>query len=103
MTLQGVDDGGVEFAHISDDDPCDSEYTDDGNLSWTASLDDVAAEFSNDLNTYLTSGVTDVENNLLGALENQNKLFLPAAGTFLMKDPLFNKRGDLMVSLAYNG
>jgi hypothetical protein len=103
MALQGVDDGGVEFVRVSDNEPCKTEYKDDGNLSWTTSLGDVAAEFSSEINSYLTLGTTNVENTLLGALENQNKLFLPAAGTFLMKDPLFNKRGDLMVSLAYNG
>ena len=51
----------------------------------------------------INSGFQDVENNLVGALSGQHKLFLPAEGAFLMKDPKFNGRGDMIVNLEYNG
>jgi hypothetical protein len=44
--------------------------------------------FENDL--------VEVEDDLANDLENQHKLFLPAVGIFLMKDAIFNARGDFI-------
>ncbi|PKX90087.1 uncharacterized protein P174DRAFT_506908 [Aspergillus novofumigatus IBT 16806] len=42
-------------------------------------------------------------NDLISALKHHHKLYLPASGVFLMQDAKFNKRGDLLLGLHYNG
>ncbi len=58
---------------------------------------------SDDINEVFENHLGAVENNLVDALASQHKLFLPAGGTFLMKDANFNSRGDLVATLHYNG
>lgn len=55
------------------------------------------------MNGFIEKYMGNIENSLIHALQHHHKLFLPASGTFLMKNAEFNSRGDLMVSLHYNG
>jgi hypothetical protein len=107
MAIAAVVDGGVEFSRVDDPDgvkACTTTVdTDNHGVDWEGGTDAAAQNLSDELGDFLSSGTSQLENTLIGALENQHKLFLPAAGTFLMKDPIFNARGDMMVTLTYNG
>ncbi|KAI1490629.1 hypothetical protein F5X96DRAFT_669502 [Biscogniauxia mediterranea] len=65
--------------------------------------DAIAAELADDLKSNVSTVLDSIEDKLVNALANANRLCLPAAGTFFMKDPIFNQNGDLLVSLAYDG
>ncbi|KAI5926245.1 hypothetical protein F4810DRAFT_656079 [Camillea tinctor] len=73
----------------------------------TMRLDDlptaIAQRMADSLKERMSSALSSVENELTYALANANRLCLPAAGTFFMKDPIFNQKGDLLVQLAYDG
>ena len=47
------------------------------------------------------SAVYDFGPDLEKALNGQTRFVFPGGGTFVMKDPLFNKSGDLMIGLSY--
>jgi len=55
------------------------------------------------INDAMQAQFKTIEDRVLKALANQNRLFLPGAGNFLMKDPCFNYRGDLLATLEYDG
>ncbi|KAL1967188.1 hypothetical protein VTN77DRAFT_3479 [Rasamsonia byssochlamydoides] len=82
MALTEIHDGGVVFALVDNAD---------------------ASQFSNAIDGSLENSTETIRHTLVDALQDKHKLFLPAKGTFLMKDPMFNARGDLMVQLAYDG
>jgi hypothetical protein len=107
MALSHVSDGGVQFARVDDkpgEDPCTSNCTaTQGDVIWKDGFDEVTKEFTTKVKDYLDNDIAEIENTLLGSLSTQHKLFLPASGTFLMKDPMFNLRGDLLVTVTYNG
>ena len=104
IAMSAVQDGGVEFKKVPGSDNVSTTGDDpEGPLQWKQGVKVVAETVKDNLEGQLEYGFPVVENNLLYALANQHKLFLPAAGTFLMKDPKFNKRGDLIVNLEYNG
>ncbi|KAI1634143.1 hypothetical protein F4809DRAFT_643773 [Biscogniauxia mediterranea] len=63
----------------------------------------IANDLARDLKSQVSTALESIEYELLHALANANRLCLPAAGTFFMKDPIFNQNGDLLVSLAYDG
>lgn len=99
--MAAVDDGGVVFKISSTDTQCDQSSG--GDLSWNVPPEELARSLKEEMATSLQGAVGAVENNLMNALADQHRLFLPAKGSFLMKDPVFNGKGDLMVKLAYNG
>ena len=101
LALAAVEDGGVVFKDIGHN--ASAKGWQEGNLSWHDSAETVADRFRDGLNGQLGRTFSSKEWNLLNALRNQHRLFLPGKGSFLMKDPKFNKRGDLMVQLDYNG
>ncbi|KAI1331438.1 hypothetical protein F5Y16DRAFT_359973 [Xylariaceae sp. FL0255] len=103
MGLSSVSDGGVEFACVSTNVSTPAVNATPGSVTWKGGFDDVKELFTNNLNDYLTEDTQDIQNVLLSSLKGQDKLMLPASGTFLMKDPTFNNRGDLLVTLTYNG
>ena len=104
IAMSAVQDGGVEFKKVPGSDNVSTNADDpEGPLQWKDGVEVAAEAVKGNLDVQLASGFPNVERNLLYALANQHKLFLPAAGTFLMKDPKFNKRGDLIVNLEYNG
>lgn len=99
--MAAVDDGGVVFKVI--DHTVNTDSTSEGNLSWAETAEVVAAKFKTQMSTSLTNAAEKAEADLMNALGNQHRLFLPAKGYFLMKDPVFNSKGDLLVGLTYNG
>lgn len=102
--MSAIQDGGVEFKKVPGSDSVSTKGDPpEGPLQWKNGVAQVVDAVKGNLDAQLEYGFPSVEENLLYALANQHKLFLPAAGTFLMKDPKFNKRGDLVVNLQYNG
>ena len=49
---------------------------------------------------YVMSGLED---SLASKLANQNRLYLPASGAFFFKNATFNKNGDFLAQVLYNG
>ena len=102
--MVAVEDGGVEFKKVPRSDTVViQELSHEGPLLWEHGVESVINAVKGALEQGLERGYSKVEKNLLNALSTQGKLFLPGAGTFLMKDPKFNDRGDLIVNLEYNG
>jgi hypothetical protein len=71
----------------------------DWDVDWSAYTDYISSTITNAFNYNIGA----IENDLIYALANQQKLFLPASGIFLMEDAKFNDRGDLLATLHYNG
>lgn len=92
IIFQTPHEGTVEVTH---------EYEDDMKLGTLPQT--FAGDIANSLKDSMSRALDSVEDDLLYALANANRLCLPAAGTFLMKDPIFNQKGDLLVTLAYDG
>ncbi|OTA84420.1 hypothetical protein M434DRAFT_400466 [Hypoxylon sp. CO27-5] len=107
MALSSVSDGGIQFARVPEiagEKPCTVTVSGDrGGVIWKDGFEYVKQSFSSGLNNYIDNDTREIQIALLRSLDNQDKLFLPASGTFLMKDPKFNSRGDLLVELSYNG
>ncbi|KAB2569531.1 hypothetical protein DBV05_g11796 [Lasiodiplodia theobromae] len=105
FALGVVSDGGLQIARI--DDPSGTPACTSTGYGYDEGIDapweDYVRKFSEIINQYFENNLGAVLNSLQNALADQHKLFLPASGTFLMRDALFNTRGDLMVSLFYNG
>ncbi|KDQ56882.1 hypothetical protein JAAARDRAFT_79271 [Jaapia argillacea MUCL 33604] len=107
FALGVVSDGGLQIALIPDPDgnpACTSsgESVTEG-IDWNIDWDTYTNYISHTINDTFSSNLGKIENNLVEALANQHKLFLPASGTFLMQDTMFNDRGDLLATLHYNG
>ncbi|KAI2465524.1 hypothetical protein F4781DRAFT_21034 [Annulohypoxylon bovei var. microspora] len=107
MAVSSVSDGGIQFARVpeaANDQPCTVTVdATPGSIIWKGGFEGVKRIFSNQLNNYIDNDTHKIQNALLRSLDGQDRLFLPASGTFLMKDPKFNARGDLLVALNYNG
>lgn len=52
------------------------------------------------LTKFATSAV-DAQPQLEAALNGQNRFIFPGKDEFAMKDPIFNRAGDLMIGLTY--
>ncbi|KAI1177489.1 hypothetical protein F4777DRAFT_207732 [Nemania sp. FL0916] len=105
MSLSTVNDGGIQFARVplTPEDTCSvSISAAKGNVQWKYGFDEASQFFGDGLNMYLNHDTLQIENALLGSLRGQDRLLLPAAGTFSMVDPMFNSRGDLLVTLKYH-
>ncbi|KDQ53520.1 hypothetical protein JAAARDRAFT_183032 [Jaapia argillacea MUCL 33604] len=107
FALGVVSDGGLQIALIPDPEgtsACTStgESQTEG-IDWDIDWDTYTNYISSTINDTFSSNLGEVENDLLEALADQHKLFLPASGTFLMEDAMFNDRGDLLATLHYNG
>ena len=69
-------------------------------LSWESGAEAIAG-FEREIDGLLGQGLAALENTLVAALQHQHQLFLPGASTFDMTNPLYNARGDLLVTLKY--
>ncbi|KAI0841843.1 hypothetical protein F5Y06DRAFT_258375 [Hypoxylon sp. FL0890] len=107
MAVSRVDDGDLQFARVkqpTDEKPCTvTVVADPGDVTWKSGFESIKHNFSDTLNSYIDEDTHEIQNALLRSLKGQDRLFLPASGTFLMKDPKFNNRGDLLVTVSYNG
>ncbi|KAL7934281.1 hypothetical protein V8C35DRAFT_280034 [Trichoderma chlorosporum] len=101
IAMTSVVDGGVVFKIVNHS--VDTTSASEGNLGWKDTVEVVAAQFKTQMNNSFVNAAANAENNLMNVLANQQRLYLPAKGHFLMRDPVFNSRGDLLVGLTYNG
>lgn len=101
LAMASVDDGGLVFKKGPDN--VDVSHAQEGGMHWSDSPESIASDWADMLKDNMKGSFSSIENHLLYALANQHRLNLPAKGSFLMKDPLFNDNGDLLVSLTYNG
>ena len=72
-------------------------------MDWDIDWGTYTTEISSYVDSWFSSDLGSVENNLIDALAHQHQLFLPASGTFLMMNACFNDRGDLLAGMTYNG
>lgn len=100
FTLRAVNDGGLE---IISEIKVSTQQTDYYGLSpskrWKQCIDSM---------TEHVKGVPEnlkkaIFNDLDEGLKNQQMMHLPGEGLFLLSDPTFNQRGDLLVNLTWNG
>ncbi|KAL5592277.1 hypothetical protein FOBRF1_013303 [Fusarium oxysporum] len=99
--MAAIEDGGLVFNVTSTN--TDVQGSQDGDLSWNPPVEQVEQDFQEALKNNMDNAIQRAENDLQNALANQHRLFLPAVDIYLMKDPVFNNKGDLMVGLTYNG
>lgn len=102
LVLGVVSDGGLQVK-LDDSDTTDictavSQSYNDG-----LDLSSAAADMKSQFTSLLSKGLGSMKNNLQDALKNQHKLYLPASGVFLMRDAEFNRGGDLLASMSFNG
>lgn len=107
FALGAVSDGGLQITRVPDPagvHACTTTYTDSSSgITWNIPFDDFCTSLSQYMMSYFDNSLAWLTNDMVTALEHQHKLFLPAAGVFLMQDAKFNKRGDLLATLHYNG
>ncbi|KAH8802996.1 hypothetical protein F5884DRAFT_756299 [Xylogone sp. PMI_703] len=107
FALGAVNDGGLQITRVADPPGVESVTTtppfENDKLSWNYPFRDFATAISSTLKSWFNNHLAWLTNDLVGALQHHHKLYLPASGVFLMQDAKFNKRGDLLVGLHYNG
>ncbi|KAK0721896.1 hypothetical protein B0T26DRAFT_749364 [Lasiosphaeria miniovina] len=107
FALQAVSEGGLQITRLEDPpgtEACTTSYNDgSNNLGWEIPFDGFCKSLSDWFKSYFTTSLGWLTNTLVTALQDQHQLFLPGSGVFLMNDPRFNLRGDLLVTLQYNG
>lgn len=102
-----VSDGGLQVSRLPDISGVSAitvtgTSSSDG-LDWDTPWPSYEEEIRRGMDTYFNSKLAQVENVLVDGLANQNKLFLPGSGTFLIQAAQLNARGDLIATLHYNG
>ena len=107
MALGVVSDGGLQISRVADPKGVDAitvvGVSSSSGIDWETPWDNYEDAIRNSMNNYFQSQLSNAENNLIYGLANQNKLFLPGSGTFLMNGAEMNARGDLIAGIHYNG
>lgn len=101
--LATVEDGKVVFDVTGHSVSSQGTLDPSSNLHWGKPVQSVAAVFEEDMEKSITTAIENATVGLETALADQHRLYLPAKGYFLMHDPVFNDRGDLLVEMEYNG
>ncbi|KAK3319975.1 hypothetical protein B0T19DRAFT_468045 [Cercophora scortea] len=107
FALAAVNDGGLQITRVPDPARTENVKTtvtsENNGVNWSYPWDKFAGIISSTLRGWFDSSLAWLTNGLINALKGHHRLFLPASGVFLMQDPRFNKRGDLLVGLHYDG
>ncbi|EIT81230.1 hypothetical protein AO1008_02874 [Aspergillus oryzae 100-8] len=103
IAMASVEDGGLQFKIVQGSDKVNVSQNSSGNMSWSPPPQQIAETFKNRVQGGMESALSGVGNYLLYGLADQQRLFLPGKGSYLMKNPIFNSRGDLLVDLHFNG
>jgi hypothetical protein len=102
-----VNDGGLQITRMDDPAGVESVTTtysfESDKLAWEYPFKDFAKAISDTLKSWFDNKLAWLTNDLISALQHHHKLYLPASGVFLIQDAKFNKRGDLLAGLHYNG
>ncbi|PYH40188.1 uncharacterized protein BP01DRAFT_370097 [Aspergillus saccharolyticus JOP 1030-1] len=103
LNMTSIEEGGIVFRVNDSTDHVSVTYDYGGGMKLSRTAKDIADGIAERLKDSMNGALNDVSGILAEAMANANRLCLPAAGTFFMKDPLFNQSGDLLVKLAYDG
>ncbi|GFF39427.1 hypothetical protein IFM58399_05573 [Aspergillus lentulus] len=107
FALGAVSDGGLQITRVPDPSGVESVTTnhsfENKDLEWSYPFDDFPKAISGTLKNWFNHSLAWLTNDLISVLRHHHKLYVPASGVFLMQDAKFNKRGDLLVGLHYNG
>lgn len=103
MNMTAVEGGGLVFKPALGSSKITVTHEVEGNMKWGQKPEEIAKEWEEMMQKGMVDSLKSVQDKLFYGLAHQNRLFLPAKGSFLMKDPKFNSLGDLMVHLDYNG
>ncbi|KAK6517480.1 hypothetical protein TWF281_004132 [Arthrobotrys megalospora] len=107
FALGAVSDGGLQITRILDG-PGESASTTTGTdfiygFYHEETFHNYCKQVDAEISNYFDNSLNNVTNALISALQDQHRLVLPGSGVFLMEDARFNRRGDLLVTLHYNG
>ncbi|KAF4294669.1 hypothetical protein CNMCM8686_002446 [Aspergillus fumigatus] len=104
IDMTSIEEGGIVF-HPKENNNEDVKvaYKEYGDMKMESTAQDLAESIADDVKQNMTAALESVSETLSQAMANANRLCLPAAGTFFMKDPVFNEGGDLLVKLEYDG
>ncbi|KAK6526112.1 hypothetical protein TWF281_011149 [Arthrobotrys megalospora] len=104
LGLSGVSEGGLEISVLNVEEPHSTGCTvNPGDVEYELGQDGIGAAYTSQLLDFMEFGIAELKDVLTSSIQNQHKLFLPGSGAFLMKNPIFNERGDLLVDLEYQG
>ncbi|KAK6538428.1 hypothetical protein TWF694_010013 [Orbilia ellipsospora] len=107
FALGAVNDGGLQITRILDRDgekPCTTTYTDEiHGFQHEDQYDQYCKDIDAQILEYFEYNLDNIARSLIYALQHQHEFVLPGNGAFLMGDAKFNRRGDLLVNLHYNG
>lgn len=100
FTLRAVNDGGLEIiSEIKVKTQQTDHYGVGPSREWRQCVDGMAEHVKRVLENLKKA----IFNDLDEGLKNQQMMHLPGEGLFLLSDPTFNQRGDLLANLTWNG
>ncbi|RAL09111.1 uncharacterized protein BO97DRAFT_459555 [Aspergillus homomorphus CBS 101889] len=103
LDMTSIEEGGLIWEAGSTEKSVDIQYYEGGDMKMSHTAEDLANNIASDLKKNLALALNRETGTLVEALANANRLCLPGAGTFFMKDPIFNQNGDILVKLEYDG
>jgi hypothetical protein len=96
MTMREVGDGGLEFAIENSAPDLNFSGNNKGELSHFE-------DYMRNAYTTASRNFGHIVESLKDSLQNQERFVLPASGVYFFKNPIFNKLGDLLCELEWNG
>ncbi|KAF7166596.1 hypothetical protein CNMCM5623_000191 [Aspergillus felis] len=104
IDMTSIEEGGIVFhPKENNDEDVKVTYKEYGDMKMGSTAEDLAQSIADHVKQNMTAALDSVSYTLSQAMANANRLCLPAAGTFFMKDPVFNENGDLLIKLKYDG
>lgn len=103
LSMASVEDGGLQIGIVQDSEKVEVDHSVSGGMHWSRDPADIAEDWKEEIQNGMKTAISKVKNSLLYGLADHQRLFLPGKGSYLMKDPIFSSRGDLLVDLKFNG
>ncbi|KAL4746465.1 hypothetical protein BDW72DRAFT_210416 [Aspergillus terricola var. indicus] len=103
LDMASIEEGGLIWISDQNDIYLDVRHNEDGDMKMGKTAEELASSIAEGLQNSLALALERETETLVEALANANRLCLPGAGSFFMKDPIFNENGDLLVKLEYDG
>ena len=103
LAMASVEDGGLQFSIPKGSKRIEVDAKKEGGMHWSQDPSTIAVEWKQELHSGFDSALTNVGDKLINGLADHHRLFLPGKGSYLMKDPFFSGKGDLLVKFAFNG
>lgn len=105
MRLQSVLNGGLEITMDSTREPDTVKIDTWGGTSWGSGIDPklVKEKESQMYQAFDNNSLTVARQVLQSSLRSSARFVLPGRGSFFYKNPIFNKNGDVLCDITYNG